>query len=244
MRLKVQRTAALLLPVVMLTPPPPGLLERLPQGLPRTEEAATALLDLSEPVHLSLLILFLSGLSLTVGESIVLFANQVSWPRFVLSVVLSATLLMLSVVLWAGSIWVIAGLLFQAERPFGDLLIIVSFSYAPLMLGFLVLLPYLGNIILHLLNIWTFLATLAAVAFVYQFGFWQALTCTALGWVSLELLTRLPVVNISRLDSLLWRLSTGKPRALSVEDIVEQYVRQARSETAARLAARTGEGDS
>lgn len=186
-----------------------------------------------DPVQTALLILFLSGLSITLGDSVVLFANQVSRPRFILSVILSATLVVLSALLWAGSIWLIARTLLAAEQPFENLLIIVSLSYMPLMLGFLVLLPYLGNLILHLLNIWTFLATLASVAFVYRFSFWQALLCTAAGWVFLELLTRLPVVNIKSLDSLLWRLSTGKPRALSVEDVVDQYVRQARTEALA-----------
>lgn len=220
-------------------PSPAGPLGAVARLAPPADAPPIPVIQVSgDPVQTALAILFLSGLSITLGESVVLFANQVSRPRFILSLILSAALVVLSVVLWAGSIWFIARSLFDAEQPFENLLIIVSLSYTPLMLGFLVLLPYLGNLILHLLNIWTFLATLGSVAFVYRFNFWQALLCTAAGWVFLELLTRLPVVNIKKLDSLLWRLSTGKPRALSVEDVVEHYVRQARAEAIAAQQAR------
>lgn len=210
---------------------------------------ATALPDLvAQPIDIlpqelpgALAVLFLAGVSITAGESVVLFANRVSRPRFILSLITSALLLAVSVLIWAGSIWIIAQVLFDRTVPFEKLFVLVSLSYAPLILGFLVLLPYLGNLILHILNIWVFLATLGAVATVYQFPLWQALVATILGWVVLELATRLPVVNIRQIDAWLWRLSTGKSRAFGVEEIVHQYVRESRTAAEALVRERARE---
>ena len=171
---------------------------------------------------LALTILFLGGLSDMLGQSVVLFANRVRPRRFAFSLVMAAVMLVVSVCFWAGSIWLVALALFGTSRPFAQVLTIVALSHAPLLFGFLALLPYLGNIIYRLLRVWTFLALLVGVRVTFRFGFWQALLCCAPGWVLLELATRLPILKIKRLDNWLWRVTTGTPELVETEELADQ----------------------
>lgn len=179
--------------------------------------------------QLVLIVLLLGGISLTLGQSGVLFANRVSRPRFLLGILTSAMTLIVSVLFWAASIWLIAATVFGNEKPFLQALTIVGLSYAPLLFGFLVLLPYLGYLLSQLLPIWIFLGTLTAVRVTFGFDLWQALACTFLGWLLLELVERVPILKIDSIDRWVWRLSTGTSAQLDSEDAVEEYVRRSRS---------------
>lgn len=189
--------------------------------------------------QLTTAVLLLGGISLTLGQSGVLFANRVSRRRFILGVLTSAMTIAISVLFWAASIWLIAALVFRLEEPFIRVLIIVGLSYAPLLFGFLVLLPYLGYLLSQLLPIWIFLGTLTAVRVTFGFDLWQALACTFLGWLLLELVERVPILKIDSVDRWVWRLSTGTPVQLNTLDAVEEYVRRSRSSFEQALRRRT-----
>jgi len=207
----------------------PGVLDLIGGALRLDPQAFRAAEVLQAGPRMALFILFLGGLSTTLGQSVVLFANRVSRRRFVLNLGVSAAMLLVTVAFSAMSIWLAALLVFRAHKPFLDVLTIVSLSYAPLLFGFLVLLPYLGNKISHLLRIWILLATLVAVAAIYGFGFWEALFCTILGWLLLEVLSLFPVLNVDNLERLVWRLSTGTPTPKDTEEVVEDYLRETQS---------------
>jgi len=174
-------------------------------------------------------ILFLGGISDMIGQSVVLFANRVSPRRFLVSLLMGGAMLVISVFFWAASIWAIASFIFDAHRLLRDVLIVIALSYAPLLFGFLILLPYFGNIIQKLLRVWIFLALLIGVAVAFQFGFWQALLSTVLGWILYELIARIPILRIKTLDNWLWRLATGTPKLLETDELVDQMVEEARA---------------
>jgi hypothetical protein len=180
-------------------------------------EAFVAAVQQQGGTALALIILLLGGISMGVGQSVVLFANRVPPLRFIISLFAGAVVLGVVVLFWTTSIWVLGNLVFEADTVFLDLLTVVSLSYAPYLFGFLVLMPYLGNILSRVLNLWVFLAVIVGVAVTYQFGFWESLATALLGWVLLELVTRIPWLRIRRLDNWLWQVTTGKTQRLDAQ---------------------------
>jgi hypothetical protein len=181
---------------------------------------------------LALLTLFLAGISDTIGHSVVLFANRVPRRRFIFSIVTEALILVAGVFFWAATIWFTADVVFRAYQPYTTVLTAVALGYAPLLFGFLILLPYLGNFIFIVSRIWVLLAVLVGVAVAYSFGTWQTIICSVLGWMLLTLLTRLPFLRIKRIDNWLWQFSTGTPQEMDTEEVVAQFLREVRADSA------------
>jgi hypothetical protein len=177
--------------------------------------------------RVALAVLFLSTLSLSLGQSVVLFANRVGRRRFVLSLMLSATLLVVGVYIWTTAVWLLAATLFDAHQSFRNIFIVVSLSYAPLIYGFLVLLPYLGNIIYMVLRVWILLVLLLAVQALFNFGWLDAVLCSFFGWIILELIVRIPM--ITAVERWLWRVFSGKDELEETQDIVTEFVQSVRT---------------
>jgi hypothetical protein len=189
-----------------------------------------AVLDSSITGIIALIILFLAGLSDTIGHSVVFFANRVPRRRFLFAIFVEALIFVIGVFLWAASIWFTAEFLFNAHQHYDYVVRTVALGYAPLLFGFLILLPYLGNIIFIILRVWVLLAVLVAVSVAYEFGFWPALSCSVLGWILITFLVRLPFLRIDRIDNFLWRFSTGVDHELNTQEAVAQYMREMESE--------------
>jgi hypothetical protein len=192
-------------------------------------EVFQAALDSSITGIFSLIILFLAGVSDTIGHSVVFFANRVPRGRFLFAILVEALVFVIGVFFWAGSIWIMASFIFNAHQGYGYVIRTVALGYVPLLFGFLILLPYLGNIIFVTLRIWVLLAVLVGVSVAYDFGFWPALICSVLGWVFLTFLARLPFLRVDLVDNLLWRLSTGVDKELNAQEAVDEYMRKTRT---------------
>ena len=176
--------------------------------------------------RIAVAVLFLGTFSLSVGQSVVLFANRVGRRRFVLSLLLSATLLVVGVYIWATAVWLLAATIFDAQQSFRNVFIVVALSYAPLLYGFLVLLPYLGNIIYIVLRVWILLVLLMAVHALFGFSWFAAVVCSFLGWLILELVVRIPA--ITAVEQWLWRITSGKAELAETHDIVTEFVQSVR----------------
>lgn len=207
------------------------LMSDLIKGVLRLNPAVfQAALDSSITGIFALVILFFAGLSDTIGHSVVFFANRVPRGRFLLAVIVEALIFVAGVFFWAGSIWLMADFLFDVEQSYGYVVRTVALGYAPLLFGFLILLPYLGNIIFIVLRVWVLLAVLVGVSVAYDFSFWPTLICSVSGWILLTFLARLPFLRVKRVDDFLWRFSTGVPEELNTQEAVERYMREARSQ--------------
>jgi hypothetical protein len=207
------------------------LMGDLIRGVLRLDPAVfEAALETSIAGYLAIIILFLAGLSDTIGHSIVLFANRVPRGRFLLAIIVEALIFVAGVFFWAGSVWLMAGFIFDAWQPYDYIVRVVALGYVPLLFGFLILLPYLGNVIFVVLRIWVLLAVLVGVSVAYGFGVPAALVCTALGWFLLTFLTRLPFLRLKRIDDFLWRFSTGIPMELDAQEAVALYMQEVRSQ--------------
>ena len=135
---------------------------------------------------ITLLILFLAGVSETLGQSAVLFANKVTPRRFVISLALSGAIFIFGVLVSIITIWLIGTFIFHADQPITSIMREVSLGYAPLLFGFFVLLPYMGTLVEHVLEVWSLLAIIVAVIVTLHLHFWQALVCTLVGWVIVQ----------------------------------------------------------
>ena len=165
----------------------------------------------------ALAILFVAGISDMLGQSVVLFANRVSPRRFWVSVVMSGLMLAFSVLVWAISIWLVIQFIFALDSRLGNIFILVAMSQAPLVLGFLSLIPYFGNFIYQAVRVWSLLALVVAVKAVAGALFWQGIIACLIGWLFVEFIIHMPFLRIKAIDAWLWQVMTGTKEKLDTQ---------------------------
>lgn len=126
---------------------------------------------------------FLSGMSLLIGQSVVLFANRVRPPRFLASLLLNGLLYVGNLLVWAWAIRLAARFLLDLHIGIEESVVLMFLSAAPMIWGFLILMPYLGPLIERLLNVWSFLITYQLVVLAYSIDWWRALWIVGAGWL-------------------------------------------------------------
>jgi len=136
-------------------------------------------------LSISLIIIMLAGLSEALGQSVVLFANKVNPRRFVASLLVSGFIFAVVVLCWTTSIWLINSLLLgHAETAsFVDTFRVVGLGYSPLILGFFILLPFLGGPIAAGLAAWSFILVLFGLRFAFDFSLMEAVYASVFGWL-------------------------------------------------------------
>lgn len=174
----------------------------LVRGTLRLDEATFQLIH-TLPLSLlaALLVVLLAGLSQAVGQSVVLFINQVRPLRFVFSLLLSTVLFVFGYSFWALSTWVIVHFIFAGDATLIEVIRTLGFSYAPLIFSALMVFPYLGMPIFVVLSIWSLWAIVVGIDAITALDRWQTFTSTALGWAVLQLLQRTvgqPIVTLGR----------------------------------------------
>lgn len=171
---------------------------------------------------LSVIMVLVAGFSEAVGQSVVLFVNEVKPRRFVMSILLSAILFLGGYLLWVGSILLVARLLYRVDASLLDVVRAVGLGYAPLLFGFLGLIPYFGVGILTLLYFWAFTAIVSAVSIIMDLTTTQALIVSMGGGL---LILRLratfgrPMVRWARR---IRNIAAGKRLDLKIQRAVEQ----------------------
>lgn len=149
----------------------------------------------------SILVVLLAGLSQTFGQSVMLFVNRVRPLRFVLSIAIAAVIFGFNYNFWVLSTWLVARWGFGINLPLVGVIKTLGFSYAPLLLGFLMVIPYFGMPILIVLSIWTLMAIATGLGVVSNLGIWQAFECCLGGWIVLQISQRIVGKAIARLTS-------------------------------------------
>jgi hypothetical protein len=173
--------------------PPFGVTVR--QALALDERIFTAIQTAPNGLAVALAVVFLAGLSEALGQSLILFLNRVSPRRFGLALFLSAGSHVVGYLVWATSIWLVGAYAFSQEQSFEILVRVVGLAYAPQLLSFFILTPYLGSFFSLLLSIWSLLATVVAIQIAVDLTLWQALICSGLGWLLVQA----------------WRRTLGRP---------------------------------
>jgi len=193
-------------------------------GILRLDSLAIEAVLVGESYWVTAGILLLSGISLGLGQSVILFANRVRRRRFALSLFMNGLVILAGVCLWAATTWLLILFLFQSDRPYSLFLSGAALSTAPFLFGFLVLIPYLGNLIFQILRIWILMINLVVIDTLSSTGFLWALGISVVGWLSIELVMRFPALQYDRLQSWYWRITTGKSRRLDIDELVYRYL--------------------
>ena len=149
---------------------------------------------LADTVPLGSLVAFwvvlLAGVSSAVGQSAVLFINRIRPGRFVGSLLVSAVIYIFTYLFWTVSILLIARYVFGSVAAWGTVARAVGLGYAPQLFSFLAFMPFFGVPILILLSLWSLLAVIVGIGVTLGLPLWQALVCSVLGWLMLQLLER------------------------------------------------------
>lgn len=187
-----------------------------------------------QAVAAATLLIFLAGLSEGAGTlGVTLLMNRITPLRFVLGLLTSALLFVLSALIWMWMLWLAMHLLFDVDVPLRLFFVTVSAAYGPLLLSALALLPLVGGLIRWGLRLWSFSIALASIAAVSGLTRWQAaigalagtLLVEAARWVLSE-----PAEAVARR---LWALTTGKPyiaRRTAVPQVIPGYEPAGRGE--------------
>lgn len=138
----------------------------------------------------SILVVLLAGLSQTLGQSVMLFINRVRPLRFILSLAIAAVLFVFNYNFWVFSTWLIIEWFYNSDVSLIGVIKTLGFSYAPLLLGFLMIIPYFGMPILVVLSIWTLMAIATGLGAISNLSIWEAFECCLGGWLVLQLSQR------------------------------------------------------
>jgi predicted Abi (CAAX) family protease len=136
----------------------------------------------------ALLVVLTAGLSLAIGQSIILFINRVSPFRFVFSLLLNAVLFTCGFLFLVLSTWVLGWFPGFVLVPWTALVTVWGLSYAPLLFSFLGALPYAGVPILNGLSVWRLLSMIVGFSAIAQVSGAVAFAHAAVGWSILQLL--------------------------------------------------------
>jgi hypothetical protein len=170
-------------------------------------------------IRLALIVVLLAGLSEALGQSIVLFVNRVRPRHFWLALLITALSHMVSFLLWTASVWLVGSYFFGRNPPIVEVAAAVGLAYAPQLLAFFTLIPFLGNAFALLLSLWSLLALVVAVQVGLGLSLWQAVVASGLGWVLIQLWKRTLGRPIYALGRWMKRRAAGGALPFTLEDL-------------------------
>lgn len=174
-------------------------------------------------IGIALGVVMVAGISLLLGQSVILFLNQVSPGRFAVSLISNGVLLVVGWIFWSLVVWVIGNEIFDQDVHFGTMLALIGLSYAPLVFGFLILMPYLGPFVQRVLYAWSFIVALRSVEYLFGVGFFRALICVGIGWLLLMLLTSTIGRPLVALRNWVWHAITKTPLNTPLQETLKQF---------------------
>lgn len=139
----------------------------------------------------STMVVFLAGASLLLGQCFALFLVAASPLGFVLGLAFSGLSLTLRLGLWMICSVYFASLLFGVVTTPWNFISVIFVATAPLVFGFLAVVPSIGMVILHVLYGWTCLTMMYGLFYGAQVPFLPGAVCLLSGWIAVSLLERL-----------------------------------------------------
>ncbi|MCL6435841.1 MAG: CAAX protease [Leptolyngbyaceae cyanobacterium HOT.MB2.61] len=180
-------------------------------------------------ITLAICVVLLAGLSLAVGQGIILFINRVKPTRFIFTLLVSAILYLFEFLFLVLSTWFICLFPSSISLSIPTLITVLGLSYAPLLFSFLGALPYLGFPLLRILSIWHLLAMVVGFAAVANIGAGFAFGYVAFGWFVKEALEHTVGEPIAQLGKTISDWVAGVPLTKNRAGLAERI--QSRDET-------------
>ena len=175
-------------------------------------------------LEMALTIAALAGVSTLFGDSVVLFLNRVRGWRFAITMLLNALGFVLLYALQALVIAVVGPLVVGHSPGLATVTQGVMLATAPMIFGFLVLIPYLGPAIARLLQVWGLLVLWLVNEVLFQTDLWTALLITGIGWGVMQLLSWSLARPVNWIGDRIWRLATGKPSMMTGRDLLSGHM--------------------
>ncbi|TVQ08027.1 MAG: CAAX protease [Leptolyngbya sp. DLM2.Bin27] len=187
------------------------------------EEAFRIATTIPRGQGLALLLVLLAGLSQGIGQSIILFVNQVRPARFALSLAINAVLFAFGFLALVLSTWLVTLAPWTRSLPLSQLVTVLGAAYAPLLFAFLGALPYLGVPILNLLSVWHLLAMVVGVAAIANLPVSSAFGYVVLGWILLQVLQTTVGRPLANLGKRIANRAAGVDLITNRRDLAESY---------------------
>jgi hypothetical protein len=170
-------------------------------------------------------VVFIGGLSLELGQSVVLFANRVKPGRFVISLLLGALVFWGRVLIVVSVVWAMANILGENAWPFVNVARGLGLAAAPYWFGFLILAPYAGLVIQVLIKGYVFIALLVALQAVFSISFWQAVLIALIAWLLAEIIFLVLSRLLTPLSTRLNKLIAGEEELQTARNIYEMFAK-------------------
>jgi hypothetical protein len=175
-------------------------------------------------LELSFTIATVAGISTLFGDSVVLFLNRVRGWRFAITMLLNALGFVLLYALQALVIAIVGPLIVGHSPGLATVTRGVMLATAPMIFGFLVLIPYLGPAIARVLQAWGLLVLWLVNEVLFQTDGWTALLITGIGWGVMQLLSWSLSRPVGWIGDRIWRLATGKPSMMTGRDLLSGHM--------------------
>jgi hypothetical protein len=197
----------------------PSLGKAILQAMMLDESIYVAVQESSQGLWMALVVVALAGLSQALGQSLVLFINQVRPRRFILAMIASVIGYMGGYGLWIISVGLVGVYGFGAEVSWMAVAAAVGLAYAPQLLAFFELTPFLGSPFAVLLSLWTLLAIVVAVRAGFDLETWQAVATSGLGWLLLQAWRRTLGAPVYALGHWIEERAAGVPLRYGAADV-------------------------
>ncbi|MXU65457.1 hypothetical protein [Oceanomicrobium pacificus] len=173
------------------------------------------------------LVVLLAGMSMLLGQCFSLFLVSASAPRFILGLVINGVMMALRLALWITLSTLVASALAGRLISPDAILFVVFLSTAPMIFGFIAILPTIGPALLYPLYGWVCVVLMYGLFVANGVPFLFGAVCGAGGLFALFLLDRyifLPVFRVSE-DSFYHavRFLPGASRAELVDRIQRMF---------------------
>ena len=131
----------------------------------------------------AMIIAVVAGISLMLGQSVVLFANRVPPGRFPATLFAGSVAFVSRLALWSFSIWVVGVISPRYALPIGIIFLAVCFGQAPQLFSFFEMLPYLGSSLRRVLDAYSLIVVVAGLRWMLDLPVLSAFLAAGLGWL-------------------------------------------------------------
>ena len=171
-------------------------------------------------------VILLGGLSLMIGQCVVLFANRVNTARFAISLALGTIRFFMEVMLVIVVVWWTANRFSTHPWLFGQVGRAVALASAPYWLSFFFLVPYFGLIWERLTKIYVLLALITAMQAIFGLPFFNALLVSFVAWLGLYMISLITSRLLTPVFNRITRSLGGDLELTSTKQIYEMFARR------------------
>jgi hypothetical protein len=165
-----------------------------------------------------------AGISLSLGQCVVLFANRVPPGRFAAAVFAGALVYGARLLLWTVAIWVVGLISPRYALPLSTTFLAVCFGQAPQLFGFFIMVPYLGMSLRRVLDAYSLIVVVAGLRVMLDVPVLAAFFAAGLGWLLQAFVAGLLERPLAGVRAWMWRTAAGREDFESPRAIVDELL--------------------